>query len=377
MKEINSYLDIFNNPKSLFQVKSESINNLKDTCIYILDTNVLLLPYTVGNKELHEIERIFKILLKENKLLIPSQVAKEFVKNRPKKLEEINQSISDYLSKVKNMSIPKYPMFEKVQDYLDILELEKILNEKIKEYNTGIKSILKYVKDIKWNDPVSTTYASLFTENCIVDNNWDYKELKDELEVRHKFNIPPAYKDKGKTDGGIGDYIIWKDIQKISIDFNMDVVFVTGDEKADWFHQSMSSKLYPRFELLYEFKENTKGRDFSMISLSDLIELYSDDSDVVESIRTVETSRLTRYQIRQNLEHFARHRSEGKCELCGQHSPLEGRNSDKYLELHFIKSLSYGGEQTANNVVVLCPKCNREVKYGEVSMEKLLKIREN
>jgi len=380
MKDINSYLDIFDNPRNLFQVNFKSINKLKDTCIFILDTNVLLLPYTIGNKELHEIEKVYKILLNSNKLLVPSQVAKEFVKNRPKKLEEINKSISDYLSTVKSMDIPKYPMFGKVQDYLDILELENVLNEKIKNYKAGIKNVLKYVKNINWNDPVSTTYSSLFSEDYIVDNSWDYKVLKDELEARHKFNIPPAYKDKGKTDGGIGDYIIWKDIQKIALDNDSDIVFVTGDEKADWFHQSMNSKLYPRFELLYEFKENTKGRDFSIISLADLIELYSDNSEVVDSIRTVETvetSRLKRVRRQRFLRNLVIHRADGTCELCGKKAPFISKKGTPYLEIHHIKPLSDGGEETADNVIALCPNCHRMVEYGDVSIKSLLKIREN
>ena len=64
--------------------------------------------------------------------------------------------------------------------------------------------------------------------------------------VMHK--IPPGYKDASKDDGGVGDVLIWHSLIQLARDKNTAVVFVTGDEKADWMVRSGGNALYPRFE---------------------------------------------------------------------------------------------------------------------------------
>ena len=54
-------------------------------------------------------------------------------------------------------------------------------------------------------------------------------------------------------------------------------------------------------------------------------------------------------------------RSGGKCELCGNDAPFTGPGGLPYLELHYVKWLSLGGTDTADNAVVLCPNCNRKI----------------
>jgi len=53
----------------------------------------------------------------------------------------------------------------------------------------------------------------------------------------------------------------------------------------------------------------------------------------------------------------------GRCELCGKPGPFIYEDGLPYLELHYIDWLSEGGEQTAENAVVLCPNCNRKICY--------------
>lgn len=359
---MNTYTDIFSNPKQIFEKTFKTKNNLKDNCIYILDTNVLLLPYTVGNKELSEIKRIYTDLLSNDRLLIPAQVAKEFAKNRPKKLEEINQSISDHLSRVVNAKMPQYPMFSQLPEYIKIGNIEDKINNLIKDYKNEIRRILEYIKNINWNDQVSLMYSLLFREKYVMDYNWDYKTLKEELEDRHKFNIPPAFKDKQKDDGGIGDYIIWKDILKIGTERDIDIIFVTGDEKPDWFHQSMKAKLYPRYELLHEFKEATSGKDIFFISLSDLIEIYSSNHEIIESIRSVESIKSISYErISNKLRKDAILQANSKCRLCEKDGSFDGNDGSSFLEVHHIRPLSKGGDNTIGNLIVLCPNCHKIV----------------
>lgn len=355
---MDNYLDIFTEPKKIFQNDFKSIDELKHDCIYILDTNVLLLPYTVGNKELKEIEKIYTTLIDQKRLHVPAQVAKEFAKNRPKKIEEMYKHLSDHLSKILKHKVPQYPLLSDVDEYKELLASESKLDKEVSEYKSKVKSLLKYIQDLNWNEPVSNLYSKLFTEDVVVDYGWIYDEVQKELSDRHKFNIPPAYKDKGKNDKGIGDYIIWKDIIETSNTLKKNIIFVTGDEKADWFHQSMKSKLYPRFELLHEFKTKSGGFDVSFISLSELISIFSDDSIVIENLKSAETYIKRRF-ISKRFRHIALKNNNYKCELCNSDFKDIELEGTRILELHIIDRNKDNND--LSNIAVLCPNCHRTI----------------
>lgn len=59
-------------------------------------------------------------------------------------------------------------------------------------------------------------------------------------------------------------------------------------------------------------------------------------------------------------------RASGTCERCRKAAPFN-RKSDgsPYLEVHHIKRLADGGEDTLENVQALCPNCHRELHHGD------------
>ncbi|MCD9544043.1 hypothetical protein GLP24_04155 [Photobacterium carnosum] len=40
-------------------------------------------------------------------------------------------------------------------------------------------------------------------------------------------------------------------------------------------------------------------------------------------------------------------------------------NGEPYLEVHHIKPLSQGGEDSLENVKAICPNCHREMHFGK------------
>lgn len=58
-------------------------------------------------------------------------------------------------------------------------------------------------------------------------------------------------------------------------------------------------------------------------------------------------------------------RANGKCEACGADAPfLRKSDNTPYLEVHHIKQLAKGGEDTVENAIALCPNCHREQHFG-------------
>lgn len=348
--------------EDVFKVEIKSLDQIKDNCLVVLDTNVLLLPYTVGSKELNEIMKNYSKLISENRLFIPGQVVREFLKNRPTKLMELYQQISTKKSEIKKLDMPKYPLLESVTSYKELLNKQEEINKLIKDFQKESNSILKYIGSLTWNDNVSNLYRELFGSEVIKDLELDEDKFLEELDYRYYNNMPPGFRDKSKADKGVGDLIIWKTILNLGEVFEKDMIFVTGDEKNDWYHRSMDTPLYARYELIYEYMTASKGKTIQLTNLSGLLDLFGADSSIVKEIQTVEEDHVK--ELQHKAEVTTRIRSmpiykriisdaEGICQVCGMEYP--------HLEIHHIVPLSLGGDNSQKNLLVLCPNCNKKL----------------
>jgi predicted HNH restriction endonuclease len=55
----------------------------------------------------------------------------------------------------------------------------------------------------------------------------------------------------------------------------------------------------------------------------------------------------------------------GKCQRCGAPAPfIRKSDGSPYLEVHHKIPLAFGGEDTVENAIALCPNCHREAHYG-------------
>lgn len=58
-------------------------------------------------------------------------------------------------------------------------------------------------------------------------------------------------------------------------------------------------------------------------------------------------------------------RAKGICECCGEPAPFSRKsNGDPFLEVHHVKPLADGGEDTVKNAMGVCPNCHRRLHFG-------------
>ena len=58
-------------------------------------------------------------------------------------------------------------------------------------------------------------------------------------------------------------------------------------------------------------------------------------------------------------------RSNGICEECKNEAPfMRLKDGTPYLEVHHKIRLAYGGEDTVENAIAVCPNCHRKEHYG-------------
>ncbi|MEZ9533140.1 HNH endonuclease [Vibrio splendidus] len=317
--------EIYPSPKAAFKFSLKSVNDLKADCLFVLDANVLLLPFTTDGKSLEEIKRIYTTLVHENRLYIPSQAAREYLDNRSTKLTELYKSISDKSSQNFKYVCP-HPLLSGMEEYAELEQLENNLKDALKAYRNKLQQTLTSVKNWGWNDPVSKMYHEVLDGRILDDDHINVKTVESDLKRRNDHKIPPGYKDGSKEANQAGDLLIWHEILHLAKQQNKDVVFVSGDAKSDWFHKSDKKAIYPRFELVDEFREQTEGKTFHIMSLSQVLSTFEASDEVVSDVESSEEKAATKTQPEAKQDKVI----EGH-DVTSQYSELLGTPNDHLL----------------------------------------------
>ncbi len=295
---------IYPNAEKIFALSVKPLERIKDECIFVIDTNSLLIPYKAAPKSLNEIKKVYVKLIEEKRLIIPGQVAREFAKQRPERIKELFKQLEDKKFKLFGA---EYPLLEDIKEYKEVLGFKKEINELHSKYNKSIENLMSEIKKWTWNDPISAIYQELFLPEVVFDlPKIDEDKVKKELDNRYKHKIPPGYKDQRKKDDGIGDLLIWHTILAIGEEKNKDVVFVSGEEKADWIYKSAGRTLYPRFELIYEFARCCDEKSFQIINFPELLNLFDTEESVVAEIENISEESFRECQKAKEIEDIRR-----------------------------------------------------------------------
>lgn len=283
---------VYPNSSNLFALASKPIAEAKDSCVVVIDTNQLLLPYTVSQSTLTEIEKVYKLLIGKNRVVIPGQVAREFVDHRFTKIGEVLNALKSQQSQLGNIvkepeAALRYPFLEGLAEYRAVQESLKRAKTKAVEcrsayadYNKQLGGLVDTIKGWCLNDPVSLLYRRLFASDVVVEVNCDEKDLCDEFKYKKRHKLPPGFNDKR-----IGDLIIWKTILSVGSQRQTDLLFVTGEEKNDWVRSAKGITIAPRFELIEEYWRVSGGKLLFILPLSQLLELFGATEQSVLEIR--------------------------------------------------------------------------------------------
>ena len=252
--------------KEYFYPSETDIKEVWNDSLIVFDTCALLNLYRYTEKTRDD----FVNLLESNKerLWIPYQVAMEFlqdkkdvIKSQEKAYDKINQSFEEALKKIEST-------FNEYKKHV-ILDIEG-LKSKVKDFIYSIKKELEktHSKHPQYDkeDILLKKISSAFENR--VGNDFSEDELNQlykDGENRYKQQIPPGYKDaKNKNSQGnrhlYGDLIVWKQIIKKAFEEKRNIIFVTDDQKEDWWLIESGRTISPRLELYKEFFEETKQR---------------------------------------------------------------------------------------------------------------------
>lgn len=280
---------LFPDAQGIFTAVQPPAEDIKGTCFVVLDANVLLLPYKMENVSLSEIVKVYEHLTKASRLVIPPQAAREFAKHRSSKVGEVVKYLREQAGLSGPMLNKKVGSLEDHEGYKAAKALVAEVKAKVRDLQKAILTVADGMAANVGDEPVSIEYRRLFSKAVCKEpaECEDEKALSNELAERYAMSRPPGYKDQDKEDGGAGDLIIWKTILSEGVLRNKDCIFVTADQKPDWYIQA-GGAFQARFELLEEYR-CVVGKTIHVMPLSRLLSLFEAPEDIVDTVRGVES----------------------------------------------------------------------------------------
>lgn len=251
----------------------EEQSNLWEKCVFVFDANVLLNLYRYTSATRDTLLNALYDL--KARVWLPYQVAYEFAKNRS---DVIYETIEKYNS-----------LQNRAEEFVGHIASELRLkpdDKSIEELRSAIKTWVEEQQNRNLLVTRTSEDAILDRVLLIFDGKVGKQFSKEEEESirsegrdRYERQIPPGFCDAKKEKGDVennayGDLIAWKQILVYSSDNKKDIIYITHDQKKDWWFISKGRTVGPRVELRREFAEKT-GQDFYMYSMERFLELYS------------------------------------------------------------------------------------------------------
>jgi len=233
---------------------AEEFEALWNDSLIVLDASALLNLYSYSSTTLQE----FLELLSKTKAnaWLPYQAAAEYHRNRCRVIRNAEKKYEGILSDLR--TVLNTFKAEKTHPYIepDLLKQLEDLSEKIIQSLTDSKeSQKKIIREDLIRDRLNEIYDGQVGEQY---SPQDLEKIYAEGKHRYADKVPPGFKDETKLGTrGYGDLVLWRQIIKESVKVGKGVIFVTDDEKPDWWLFNDTDKIGPRPELLQEFRTET------------------------------------------------------------------------------------------------------------------------
>jgi hypothetical protein len=279
--------DIFPEAEALFQFQRVELEAALKTAFFVLDTNALLKPYQFNQVAIDGLGGLYRDLIEGGRLVVPAHAAREFAHRRPDKIKDLYQAVSAARKATLRTTLAAFGRFSQSEE---IAKLEADIAKQIDERDRLLQEVLTTIRSWQGDDPVSVLYRELFTSGVVVSPDEDEETLKRDAGQRFRHRIPPGYKDRSKPTNAAGDVLIWHSILAAGRKQKRHAIFVSGEQKADWFHRSNREALFPRVELIDEYRRASSGRSIHIISFEQFLRRLNADVEVIRQVHVADAA---------------------------------------------------------------------------------------
>lgn len=242
------------------------LKDLWANALVVLDTNALfnLFRYTNSTRTAF----LSVLAAKKERLWLPYQVGFEFQEGRLGIIEDQNKAFTDLIEKTKTAlsTVTKDVNTLRNHPTLDLDELRKAVDDAISSIEGKIESTRKKyqaeVLDSSRHDATTDLITDLYDGRVGQPYTEErLKEVYDEGATRYEHKVPPGYKDVSKpVPNRYGDLVLWMQLLDKGAADDTTVIFVSDDQKEDWWREFKGRKIGPRVELIDEFRQRVGKR---------------------------------------------------------------------------------------------------------------------
>ena len=344
--------------REYLELNSQEKNDLWGTATFIFDTNVFLNLYRYSNNTRNQLIESFEWLKK--RIWMPYQVASEFCKDRYNVIDEANRRFDNISAEADKLADSWKKELRLDHNDLDIKELSKYLKEWISK-----KRDSNYLTFNVTDDAVFCRLLDLFDGKVGKPFSGEEKlKIEQEGEKRYTDKTPPGYKDNKKVENRFGDLLVWKEIIGYAKSKKVDIIFVTHDQKEDWWNIINGKTIGPRTELRKEFYEET-GRIFHMYTMSTYLSFFTANKENSIDKTTIDEVELFTSVMRKKVP---------RTELKEYYESLEDNDEKAAAKLRFkIASLERKNTKRRNSINAL----QKNARQRQLSVEEDIALRRN
>lgn len=298
MSDVNELRSLWDGFEHYGNPQPEDIDQVLQTGTIAIDTNVLLHIYRGGATAR---DQIFKVLQTvADNLFMPAQVQREFWRRRDPVIREVATTSSltglrdarkRALNEINAWRRRAMSTTEADDLYNEIDALFKKVLSRISSDDGGKGINLRAALRSPADDEIFVRLLAVY------ETRIGQPYAKEEFEAhilrgRERFEkrIPPGYEDAWKQDQaeeGVGDYLIWEQLIDYATRMKRNILFVTDDEKEDWWRLSADGEpIAPRVELIEEMEDRAGvklymlTRQAFLVRANKLFDLAVDDSTI-------------------------------------------------------------------------------------------------
>lgn len=308
--------------RSFKKLNDKDLTELWKNAIFVFDTNVLHSIYRYKTSTSEEVLELMERLT--DRIWIPHHVALEFHRNRiavirdqHKKFDDTRKVINNAIKALKE-SLSQLQL-SKRHSHIDPSPLLSSIDQNASDFLVDLDNQEQQSLTVDSDDELLARIEDIF-EGRVGDTPSPtfIANIVSEGKKRYESKVPPGYLDATKskdadntyTFNGIeyerqyGDLIVWKQIIQYAAEQQVsDLIFITEDNKEDWWQKDQGKTTGFRWELVNEIHTNTTVDRFKAYSLlgflNDAKEYLSDkgqlSQDAIEDVSSFEDN-MRRYE---------------------------------------------------------------------------------
>ena len=251
--------------RGYYKPTPEEFAEIWENCIFSFDANVLLHIYSYTPETR---ERFFEILSKlRERIWIPHQVAYEYQRNR---IHVIAAQVKAY-EDIEKILIKKF--YELRTELFKDYKRHPFINtqEIVEDIEKAIAQVQAKIKSAQTNHPnylEADNLREVLTDLLDGKVGKPYSEeeldsLYQKAEKRFIYKKPPGYKDAKKpVPKSYGDVVLWFQLIDYARTQQKSIIFITDDDKEDWWLKYEGETIEPRPDLIQEILSEVGVEDF-------------------------------------------------------------------------------------------------------------------